>query len=336
MVAVLALACALPAQGQALQKLTVERIHAEPSLEGDLPADLAWTPDGRRVTWLKPGSRGAPADLWALEANSGQEALLVVGSRVQVPGSGSVLPLRGYTWLPSGDALLVAHGGDLFVVNVAQASTRTLVGTPEEEEFPELSPDGRRVAFVRKNDLYVVDVVSGRETRITRSGSDTILNGRLDWVYEEELGARSGRAFAWSPDSRKIAYLQLDQAQVPTFPIVDFVPAQNTVRLQRYPRPGDPNAVVRLGVVAVDREGEPGPERLVSFTPDDLYVVPQLAWSQDSATVAFQQLNREQNELALRVLAVPTSPSGFLGAPRTLLTERSPTWVNASPAPRFL
>jgi dipeptidyl-peptidase-4 len=238
-IAALALACALPAHGQVLEKLTVERIHAEPALDAALPTDLAWSPDGRRVTWLKPGSRGGPADLWALEANSGKEALLVVGSRVQVAGSGSVLPLRGYAWLPSGDALLVAHGGDLFVVDVAPASARTLVGTPEHEEFTALSPDGQKVAFVRKNDLYVVDVASGRETRLTRSGSDTVLNGRLDWVYEEELGARSGQAFAWSPDSRKIAYLQLDQAQVPTFPIVDFIPAQNTVSLQRYPRPGD-------------------------------------------------------------------------------------------------
>ena len=78
------------------------------------------------------------------------------------------------------------------------------------------------------------------------------------------------------------------------------------------------------------------PERLVSFTPDDLYIVPDFAWSQDSETLAFQQLNREQNELQLRVLAVPESPTGLLGGPRTVLTERSPTWVNPSPAPRFL
>ena len=77
---------------------------------------------------------------------------------------------------------------------------------------------------MRKNDLYVVDVQSGRETRLTKGGSDTLLNGRLDWVYEEELASRRARAFWWAPDSDAVAYLQLDQARVPTFPIVDFLP----------------------------------------------------------------------------------------------------------------
>jgi dipeptidyl-peptidase 4 len=327
---------------EGLQKLTVERINGKPPLGGTLPTDIAWMPDGRRVTWLKPGrSALAPADLWSLDANTGQESLLIEGSQLfEPPPPGATdprpLPLPGYSWAPSGDALLVAHGGDLFLVDVQKKSARALVRTPEEEEFPALSPDGRRVAFVRKNDLYLVDLASGKETRVTRSGSDTVLNGRLDWVYEEELAARSGRAFVWSPDSRKIAYLQLDQARVPTFPIVDFIPVQNSLDTQRYPKPGDPNAVVRVGVAGIGADGGAGPERLVSFTPDDLYVVPDLAWSQDSATVAFQQLNREQNELQLRALAVPEGPTGALGVPRTILTERSPTWVNASPAPRFL
>jgi dipeptidyl-peptidase-4 len=340
-VAACALAVPSLVMAQGLGKLTVERINSEPALGGVLPTDIAWMPDGRRVTWLKPGpAAGVPADLWSLEASTGKETLLLEGSRLLAPAAGGdakPLPLRGYSWAPSADALLVGHGGDVFLVDVRQQTVRPLVRTPEEEEFPTLSPDGRRVAFVRKNDLYVVDVASGRETRLTSSGSETVLNGRLDWVYEEELAGRSGRAFVWAPDSKKIAYLQLDQARVPTFPIVDFLPVGNTLFTQRYPKPGDANSVVRLGVVAVvATDPGAGPERLVSFTPDDLYIVPDLAWSQDSGTLAFQEMNREQNELQLRVLAVPESPTGLLGGPRTVLTERSPTWVNPSPAPRFL
>jgi dipeptidyl-peptidase-4 len=338
--ALLALALGAPglqgAEGQ--PKLTVERINAEPPLGGVLPSDIAWTPDGRRVTWLKAsGPAGAPADLWALEAATSKETRLLEGAQLTIPAAppgAAPLPLRGYSWSPAGDTLLVTHSGDLFLVDVRGGFVRALSKTPEEEELPAWSPDGRRVAFVRKNDLYVIEVSSGRETRLTRSGSDTVLNGRLDWVYEEELGARSGRAFAWAPDSRKIAYLQLDQARVPVFPIVDFLPLLNTVATQRYPRPGDPNAVVRIGVAGVEAS-EPA-ERLLSFTPDDLYVVPDFAWSQDSATLVFQQLNREQNELLLRAIAVPADPNRLLGEPKTVLTEQSPTWVNASPAPRFL
>ena len=80
----------------------------------------------------------------------------------------------------------------------------------------------------------------------------------------------------WSPDSSQLAYLQLDQARVPTFPIVDFVPVRNEVEWQRYPKAGDPNAIVRVGVVGIARDGRAGPERLVSFQPDDVYVLPQL------------------------------------------------------------
>jgi dipeptidyl-peptidase-4 len=337
--AALVLAASPEAFAQGLQKLTVERINAEPPLGGALPTDIAWTPDGKRVTWLKPGATPKiPADLWSLEASTGKAALLIEGSQLLAPPSAGAepapLPLHGYTWLPSGETLLVPHDGGLFLVDVRQKSARALVKTPEPEEFATPSPDGRRIAFVRKNDLYAVEVESGRETRLTQGGSDTILNGRLDWVYEEELGARSGRAFWWSPDSKKIAYLQLDQARVPTFPIVEFLPFQNPVAQQRYPRPGDPNAVVRIGVAAVDPAQ--AKERLFSFTPDDLYVIPDLGWSQDSTSVVFQQINREQNELQLRALTVPESAIGALGAPRTILTESSPTWVNASPAPRFL
>jgi dipeptidyl-peptidase-4 len=181
-----------------------------------------------------------------------------------------------------------------------------------------------------------VDVATGRETRLTQTGSDTLLNGKLDWVYEEELTARNGQSFAWSPDSKAIAYLQLDQTRVPTFPIVDFLPVRNEVQWQHYPKAGAPNSVVRLGVVGLDKDGRPGPERLISFTPDDVYVLPQLAWTPDSRNVAFQHMNRAQSELELRLAPVPASPAEPLGTPRTLLTERSKAWVNSFGAPRFL
>jgi dipeptidyl-peptidase-4 len=213
---------------------------------------------------------------------------------------------------------------------------RALVQTKEEELHVEASPDGRSVAFVRGNDLFVVDVASGRETRLTQGGSETLLNGKLDWVYEEELASRTGQAYVWSPDSKAIAYLQLDQTRVPTFPIVDMIPVRNEVEWQRYPKAGAPNAVVRLGVAGIDRDGRPGPARLVSFTPDDIYILPQLGWTPDSRNVAFQHMNRAQNQLELRLLPVPQSPAAPLGEARTVLREQSKAWLNTFEAPRFL
>jgi dipeptidyl-peptidase-4 len=322
-----------------LEKLTIERINAEPplsgTLSGTLPTRFQWHPDGKRLTFLRRA--GETTSLVALDVTRGNETLLLDGAKLVLPGeTPQPLPLANAVWLADGETLLVPANDDLFTVDVRTAAVTPLVRTKQKEEYAEASPDGRRVAFVRGNDLYVVERQTGRETRLTQGGSDTLLNGRLDWVYEEELASRSGQAFVWSPDSKAIAYLQLDQARVPTFPIVDFLPVRNEVEWQRYPKAGAPNAIVRLGVVGLEKDGTPGPERLVSFEPDDVYVLPQLAWTRDSRHLAFQHLNRAQNELELRLLPVPASPREPLGAPRAVLTERSQAWVNTFGAPRFL
>ncbi len=316
------------------RRLTPERLHADPPLAGALPTDVAWHPDGKRLTYLRP--KNGATDLCALDTGTGRETVLVPGAQVRLSSGDKPLPLTGYAWSPRGDSLLFAHKGDLSLVDAAAGTVRALTRTPETEEFPEFSPDGRRVAFARKGDLYAIELATGRETRLTSSGTETVLNGRLDWVYEEELASRTGKAYAWAPNSRAIAYLQLDQARVPTFPIVDFLPVRNEVFRQRYPKAGNPNSIPKVGVVGLGADGLPGPERLVSFEPDDVYVVPELAWTPDSRSLAFQHLNREQNELQLRLLPVPESAAAALGTARTVLTERSSSWVNVLLPPRFL
>jgi dipeptidyl-peptidase 4 len=327
---------AAPLSARSLRELTPERLHAEPSLLGALPTDLAWHPGGQRLTYLR--QKDGATDLCALDVSSGRESVLLTGSKLRVANGGDEKPLSltGYAWSPQGDSVLVAQRGDVFLVDVKSGTVRPLVQTPETEEYPMFSPDGRRVAFTRHGDLFAVEVAGGREIRLTQTGSDTVLNGRLDWVYEEELASRTGKAYAWAPDSRAIVYLQLDQARVPTFPIVDFLPVRNETTLQRYPKAGNPNSIPRLGVVGLGADGAPGPERLVSIEPDDAYVVPEFSWQPDSRGVAFQHLNREQNELQLRIVPVPESSTAPLGAPRTVLTERSDTWVNVLLTPRFL
>ncbi|MFN8095894.1 MAG: DPP IV N-terminal domain-containing protein [Vicinamibacteria bacterium] len=337
------LAAAAPAGAAELPKLTVERINAQPSLSGTLPMRLAWHPDGRRLTWLRRA--GEATTLEALDVKTGQKSVLLDGAKVLRPapaGSGATkgaeprpLPLAGARWMPDGNTLLVPAGGDLFTVDVRTGAVRALVLTPEAEEYFDPSPDGTRVAFVRGSDLWVADVATGRQVQLTKTGTETLLNGRLDWVYEEELASRSGQAFEWSPDSRAIAYLQLDQSRVPTFPIVDFLPVRNEVRWQRYPKAGAPNAVVRLGVVGIGPDLAPGRERLASFSPDDVYVMPQIGFTPDSRNVTFELMNRAQNELELRLLPVPADRDAPLGEPKTVLVEKSKTFVNHFGAPRF-
>jgi dipeptidyl-peptidase 4 len=321
-------------QAQGLPKLTLERLHADPPLSGTLPGGLAWHPDGKRLSFLR-GS-GTAARLCAFDVTSGRETVLLAADRLRIPGSESrVLSLAAATWLPDGKHLLVLSDGDIFVVDSAAGTVRALVQTPESEEFATASPDGARIAFLRGSDLYLVDVASGRETRLTRDGSDTVLNGRLDWVYEEELASRSGQAFVWSPDSRAIAYLRLDQSKVPTFPIVDFLPIRNEVRWQRYPTPGAPNSVARVGIAVLGKDGGVASEVRVELPLEDGYLLPQVAWTPDSRGLAIQRLNRAQNQLELRLVPLHRSERDE-GGGRILLTERSAAWLNTFGPPHFL
>jgi dipeptidyl-peptidase-4 len=103
--------------------------------------------------------------------------------------------------------------------------------------FAKFSPDSRRVAYVRGNDLYVTELATGRATRLTADGSDDVINGTTDWVYEEELGLRD--AFRWSPDSRRLAYWRFDQSAVPAYPVVNETAGQYPeVSVLRYPKAG--------------------------------------------------------------------------------------------------
>ncbi|HEX7613688.1 MAG TPA: S9 family peptidase [Thermoanaerobaculia bacterium] len=308
----------------AAQALTLEKI-SEPGPGG--PSGWAWR-DATHVTWVDSDGPDpeAPATLWELDAATGKKAKLFEPVAVKDrAGKDRMLSARG-KWSPRGDVLLVSFDHDLWLLT-PDAAPRRLTNDDEEEELPAFSPDGSRVAFVRKSDLWTVEPASGRETRLTTTGADHVLNGKLDWVYEEELAGRhGGRSYEWAPDSSAIAYLRLDENRVPAFPVVDFTPVNGKVLPQRYPKAGDANAVPSVHVV--DLAGR----ETASFapSPDDVYVAPELSWTADGRKVCFLVLDRPQTTLDAWLL--PRAG----GTPKKLLTETDAAWINALEPPRFL
>ena len=141
----------------------------------------------------------------------------------------------------------MAAGGDLFIVDVGKGRFDPLTQTSDAERDPKLSPDNRYVSFRRGPDLYTIEIASKVVTRLTTNGSDTLLNGQADWVYPEELDLDT--AHWWSPDSTKIAYLQFDTALEPIYPQVSLLNSRGLLEPERYPKAGDPNAEVRVGIV---------------------------------------------------------------------------------------
>src|SRR5438309_9944498 len=147
-------------------------------------------------------------------------------------------------------AVLINQSNDIFYYEFGSARALRLTHNPDEEVGEGFSPNGKMVSFVRSGNLYVEDLATQHEHSLTKDGSDKILNGRLDWVYQEELYGRGNfGAYWWSPDSTKIAFLRLDEHPVPEFPVVDHIPLEQNLELTPYPKAGDPNPSVKLVVV---------------------------------------------------------------------------------------
>lgn len=249
-------------------------------------------------------------------------------------------------------AILLNQNNDLWHYDIAAGTLKRLTNNPEPEVEEDYSPDGKWVSFVRGNDLYVASVGTGEAKRVTTDGSKTVHNGILVWVYEEELyGRGQKRGYWWSPDSKHIAFLRLDDAPVPKFVLTNDIPAKQIVEETNYPKAGDPNPLVRLGIADVTKSSmvpSPGSIPLVGdllpgsvqrfgdairfadlkkYKPEDLLIA-RVAWTPDSERVLFQALNREQTFLDLNAAKRD-------GSVTKLLTETTAAWVEVYDDPIF-
>ena len=181
------------------------------------------------------------------------------------------------------------------------------------------SPDSTMVAFTRGNDLWVRCLADSSETRLTSDGTELILNGYASWVYYEEIFGRESdyRAFWWSPDSRSIAYYRFDNTEVPVFPIFSPFGQNGSLSMTRYPKAGQTNPSVRVGIVSLG-SGETTWARF-DYSEDQYFGTP--FWSPDSRELFVPREPRRQNTLEL--FAVNASDGGL----REVYREEYPTWV---------
>ncbi len=215
-----------------------------------------------------------------------------------------------------GSMLVGSLNFDLYVFDVAAREARFITDDLVGEIFPSFSPDRKKIAYARGGDLYYVDLASGEEKRLTERPGCHILNGVSDWVYEEELGLR--QSFWWAPDSRRIAFLQFDTSPIKTFPITDELTSPVAdLELQKYPKAGEPNSIVRLGVI----DSETGEAGWINTGVDtDIYIT-RVGWLPDGSKIWYMWLNRDQTRLELR-FACPVS-----GNFRTVVVDEDPAWV---------
>jgi dipeptidyl-peptidase 4 len=226
-----------------------------------------------------------------------------------------------YQMNPQETAALINFANDLFYYEFGSDRAIRLTSNPDKEEGESFSPDGHMVSFVRNGNLHVEDLSQQRRERaLTRDGGPEVLNGRLDWVYQEELYGRGNfEAYWWSPDSTKIAFLQIDDRQVPEFPVVDQIPTDQIMELTPYPKAGDHNPIVKLGIVGA-AGGDIHWAETNKYPVEDLLIV-RVGWYPDSKKVWFQAQNREQTFLDLNT----ANPDD--GKSTNLFRETTKAWV---------
>ncbi|MCU1259111.1 MAG: peptidase dipeptidylpeptidase domain protein, partial [Bryobacterales bacterium] len=313
----------------AKKPITIEDTLAPARRSGRGGAAVNWAPDGNRFAYTEAGK------LWTYDVQSGKRHQVIELKQLEDAAAKTEAPeitdwtnrrvsSQSQQWFASSKRMLVNAGGDLFVVDLDKGHFEQLTETREAEQDPKLSPDNTKVSFRRGHDLYCLDIASKRVTRLTHDGSDTLLNAELDWVYPEELDL--GTAHWWSPDSKSIAYLQLDISHEPVYPQVSLLNTHGKLEPERYPKPGDPNAEVRVGVVPA----QGGETRWMDLGEPRDHLLARVAWLPSSKAVSVERLNRVQNQLDFLYADVETGKS------KTIIHEEDRTWINVNDGPYFL
>jgi dipeptidyl-peptidase-4 len=303
------------AAARAAEPLSLDVIFAE---EGHArsPSEIAWTEDGSRVSflWSKEGKR----DLWSMAPGTDREPAVLVRAGELEDGEREIT-LKDYVWSPDGKALLFQVAGDLYHYRLADRALRRLTTQSTKNEDPRFSPDSSTVAFVRDADLWIVDVASAKERRLTQDGAEgKVLNGKPDWVYWEEIWSRRSIGFWWSPDTKRIAYLRFEEDGVPTYPLLRDKEIEASVEHQPYPKAGDRNPTVRVGVLELATGATTW---MKTGMKDGEDYVARVRFSPKGDRLAVIRLAREQNQADL------LSCDPATGECKTTLSERHDTWV---------
>lgn len=257
--------------------------------------------------------------LFKVSAGTGEKTLFMDYSVIQknLPQGFSaaqhVAANRDYT------ILIYSFKNDLYLYFLKTQKLSRLTATPGEEKNPRLSPDAKFLACTRSNNLYACELENGLEYQLTADGSETIYNGWASWVYYEEILGRSSQygAFWWSPDSRKIAFLRFDDSPVPTFPIFRAAGVHGELEIQRYPKPGDSNPKVKLGIASL-------PDGKVVWADIDENADHYVAWPfwhPASSRLTFQWMNRGQDNIKIYEVDLQT------GKKKEIYDEKQPCWV---------
>ncbi|MEZ0538313.1 S9 family peptidase [Fibrella arboris] len=292
---------------------------------------LAGANGPRSVNWIDGGTRFSFLDragvIKVFSPADKSETVLFDGKTMKFPGSGKTFDFESFQWSNDSKNLFFQTNfrpvyrrsgiSDYYVYSLAD---KVLKLVAKDAQTAELSPDGKQVGYERGGNLFVFDFATQKETQLTGDAKAAVYNGRFGWAYEEEFGL--AQAWAWSPDSKFIAFWQSDERNVPIYRLTNYQGFRETYDSLPYPRVGDQNPSVRIGAIEIANgktafmnvEGQQG-----ESTPG---YIPRIYWTSQEGQLALVHLNRKQNELNLYMANART------GDAKVIMTETSKTWVD--------
>ena len=311
--------------------LTIERIYSSPSLNGQTPKSLKFSPDGSRVTYLQGKAEDLHRyDLWEYNLASKEHKLLVDSQslfsgpenlsdeekarreRQRIYGIGII----EYQFSQDGSALLFPLNGDIYYYHLASKTAKRLTETTAFETDVKFSPKGNFVSYIREQNIYVLNIASGEERQLTTDGAGAIKNGMSEFVAQEEMDRMTG--YWWSPDEKHIAFLRVDETPVQTIIRNEIYAEKIELIEQRYPATGTNNVHIQLAVT--DIKGKK--IRFIDLGKNKDIYIPRVKWFADSKKLSYQWQSRDQKTLVLKSYNLKNHRQ------KTLLTETSTHWIN--------
>lgn len=333
LVPVILLALLLPVFAQTDPSLlTVDTIF---TYRGKSLGPVRWQENGAGYLALEPSpTKKNYLDIVRYDAATGERTVKVAAEKLTPPGAPNPLEVEEFSLTSDEQKLLIFTNsarvwrsntrGDYWVLDLAGGTLRKLGGAeakPSTLMFAKFSPDGSRVAYVRENNVYVEDLTGDfKIKKLTTDGSRYIVNGTFDWVYEEELFCRDG--FRWSPDSKQIAYWQLNSEGVKEMTLINNTAGlYPEIQTFPYPKAGETNSAARVGVISADGGATKWFE--VPGDPRNNYL-PRMEWAANSEEVVIQQLNRRQDTNTVMLGDART------GKVRPIVNEKDEAWVDTA------
>ena len=316
------------------RELTIEEIFRSGKFREQRLDSPSWLPDSKSFIFLKYDSQNTVPSFYRHDVESGEERLWLDGASLIHPQSKDTLRFFDYHLSPSAGKIIFKTDakrvwrrfdeGRFFIYDIAKKTLQPVYQSKERIRHIGLSPDEEKVAYVLGNNIYFKDLNTGKTTRVTDDGSDVILNGLGDWVYEEEFGL--SKAWAWSPDSRYIAFHRFDQSKMQTFSWTEFGPLHGEVKTVPYPKAGDPISSVRIGVYDIKN----AKSTWMKLGKRENVYIPRIRWTNKENFLMIERMNRLQNRLEIML------GNALTGETEIAFTETDPSWISLTDDVFFL